>query len=102
MRSTSTLIATLATTALAIPLTTPPIHPSQRADVLALLAAANFAAPTNSSTSSFQTSKNCGLYILKGGWSFDLNADPGCSDIEAFEIMHRAYNDKCGLCVTFQ
>lgn len=46
--------------------------------------------------------KTCGAYVIKGGWSFDLNANPGCADIERFEIMHRVRNDGCGLCVIFE
>jgi len=103
MRCTLPALLTLASTTLAGPVITASIHPSQRADVQALIAAANLPAPpANISDPSTLTSKNCGRYIIKGGWAFDLNADPECSDIEYAEIMHRVYNNKCGLCVTFQ
>jgi hypothetical protein len=96
-----TLLAALAGSITATPVTTSPIHPSQRADVQALIAAAYLPAPNGTEPSTL-VSKNCGKYVIKGGWDFDLNADPTCSDLEKFEIMHRLYNDKCGLCVTFQ
>ncbi|KAF3054185.1 hypothetical protein E8E11_012000 [Didymella keratinophila] len=103
MRYTVPTLLAMATTALASPVTTTSIYPSQRADVQALIAAANLPSPpANVSDPSTLISKNCGRYIIKGGWAFDLNADPQCSGIEYAKIMHRVYNNKCGLCVTFQ
>ncbi|KAF3039053.1 hypothetical protein E8E12_009067 [Didymella heteroderae] len=103
MRLTVSALLAIATTAFAGPVIITPLHPALRPDVQALLAAADLPTPPTSGSSPPKlTSKNCGLYLIKGGWAFDLNADRQCSDIEAFEIMHQVYNDKCGLCVTFQ
>lgn len=109
MRFTLPILAAIAATITATPLLTTRSHPALRPDVQELITAANLAAPSTdpSAVTTFSDSdsvevKNCGKYIIKGGWDFDLNANPQCADIEKSEIMHRIYTDKCGLCVTFE
>ncbi|KAF2626542.1 hypothetical protein BU25DRAFT_459246 [Macroventuria anomochaeta] len=112
--ATPLLVSAIVGSVTTSPTPTSPSNPALRTDVQALIAAANLTVPSTSDANTLaqigytgSTSihavdhKNCGKYI-KGGWDFDLNANPNCADIEKFEVMKQVYNDKCGLCVVFE
>ncbi|KAH6638861.1 hypothetical protein C7974DRAFT_409863 [Boeremia exigua] len=57
---------------------------------------------TNVSNATTSAVPNCGVYIIHGGFSFDLNANPQCASAEQFERIMEVRNDACGICMLFE